>query len=95
MKYKIEIKWAIIFTAVALLWVVFEKNMGWYAENIANHEANSYWFAIIAIAIYVFALLDKKKHLEEGAMTWKQGFMSGLVISIIVALLTPLSQFIS
>ncbi len=49
------------------------------------------FFAIIAIAVYVFALLDKRKRDFGGRMTWIQGFVSGVIISIIVALLSPLT----
>ena len=95
MKYKIEIRWAFIFIVMALVWMVFEKSMGWHGENIAQHETHTNWFAIPAIMIYVFALLDKKKNFYYGNMSWKQGFVSGLIISVIVALFSPLSQIIT
>jgi hypothetical protein len=94
-KYVIEVKWAIVFTVVALLWMVFEKSMGWHDELIADHVFYSNFFSIAAIAVYVLALLDKQKNHYHGVMTWRQGFVAGLVISLLVALLTPLSQWIT
>ncbi len=93
-KYALEIKWGLIFTAVALLWMVFEKAMGWHGEKIAVHATYTNFFAILAIAVFVFALLDKRRQLG-GSMSWKQGFFSGLLITLVVAVLTPLSQWIT
>ena len=92
--YTLEIKWGVLFTVVALLWMVFEKMMGWHSEKIAQHATNTNFFAVVAIIVYVFALLDKRKQLG-GTMTWKQGFISGVIISAVVAILTPLAQWIT
>lgn len=93
-KYSLEIKWALIFTAVALLWMVFEKAMGWHGEKIEQHPIYTNLFAILAIGLFVFALREKRKQLG-GTMTWQQGFISGLIISVIIAILSPLSQWIT
>ena len=94
-KFTIEIKWGIIFTIIALLWMMFEKQMGWHDEKIADHAIYSNFFAILAILVYVQALLDKRKNYYQGYMTYKEGFISGLILSVVVALLTPLSQYIT
>jgi len=94
-KYTTELKWGVIFSLATLLWMYFEKAMGWHGEKIDQHAAMTNFFAIIAIAIYVFALLDKRKRDFGGRMTWIQGFVSGVIISIVVALLSPLTQWIT
>lgn len=91
----IEVKWAIIFTIMMLLWMVVEKMSGLHDVNIADHALYSAFVAIPAIAIYVIALLDKRKNSYNGRMTYKQGVMTGLVITIIVTILTPLTQYIT
>jgi hypothetical membrane protein len=93
--YKTEIKWGVIFTLVMLLWMVFERLMGWHGENIEQHATMSIIFAVVAIAIYVFALLDKRKNDLGGRMTWSQGFASGFWITLVVVVLSPLAQFIT
>lgn len=94
-KYRIEIKWALLFFVIALLWMVFEKLMGWHGDKIADHYLYTNIFMIPAIILYVQALLDKRDNYLGGHMTWLQGFISGSVISIIVAILSPLSQWIT
>ena len=94
-RYKTEVKWSIIFVVVMLLWMGFERLVGLHNEHIANHAVYTNFFAIFAIAMYVFALRDKKKIHFGGEMTWNQGFTTGLIITIIVTLLTPIVQWIT
>lgn len=94
-KYKIEIKWALIFFIVSLIWIFIEKLVGWHDEHIDKHPIYTNFFAVIAIAVYVFALLDKRKNFYDGKMTWMQGFISGIIISVIVAILSPLAQYLT
>lgn len=93
-KRLIELKWGTIFVLALLLWTVFERLMGWHGERIDQHESMTLLFSIIAITIYVFALLDKRNTDFKGFMSWKQGFVSGFFISLVVAILSPLSQVI-
>jgi hypothetical protein len=94
-KIAIEIKWAILFIVVQLVWMVGERVAGLHDENIDKHYIVTNFFAIVAIAVYVLALFDKRKNSYHGKMTWKQGFISGLIITAAVTLLTPLSQYIT
>lgn len=94
-KFKIEIKWAIIFTLMMLSWMVIEKLAGLHDQYIDKHAIFTNFVSIPAIVIYVFALLDKRKSYYGGIMTYKQGFISGLIISLIVTVLSPLTQYIT
>ena len=68
--------------------------MGWHGENIASHMIMTNIFAVFAIAVYVFALLEKRRVHYQGIMSWKEGFLSGLIMTLIITLLTPFSQLI-
>jgi len=94
-KYKVEIKWAIIFFVVSLLWMVFERAVGLHDEHIDKHMIYTNFFAIPAILVFVMALLDKRKTSYGGKMTYKQGLMAGLIITAIVTILSPVSQYIT
>ena len=92
---KIEIKWSIIFVLMSLLWMIVEKISGLHGEHIDKQMIYTNFMAIPAIAIYVFALLDKRKNYYHGFMTYKQGFITGLIITAIVTVLSPLTQYLT
>lgn len=92
---KIEIKWAIVFMLATLIWMLIEKSLGWHDEKIADHAVYSNIFAVVAISVYVFALLDKKQNFYQGQMSYKQGLIAGVVMTFFIVLLSPLSQYIT
>lgn len=91
---KIEIKWAFIFMGSLLLWMVLEKLVGLHGKHIDKHQYLTMLYVIPAIWLYVLALKDKKKNYFNGQMNFKQGFISGLIISVIVTVFSPLTQWI-
>ncbi len=91
---KIEIKWAIIFVIISLLWMLLEKLVGLHSVHIDKHMYLTNLFAIPAIIVYVLALKGKKEKDFNGQMPYKQAFISGLIITAIVALFAPLTQWI-
>lgn len=93
-KYKIEIKWAFIFIVVSLLWMVLEKLCGLHSTHIDKQQYLTLLFIIPAVWVYVLALKDKKKNYYGGVMNFKQGLFCGLIITLIVALFSPLTQWI-
>ncbi|MDA3865193.1 MAG: DUF4199 domain-containing protein [Salinivirgaceae bacterium] len=92
--YKIEIRWAFIFIGSLLLWMLLERLAGLHDEHIDMHQYLTNLYAIPAILLYVFALLDKRKHFYNGEMSYKQGFISGLIITLIVTVFSPLTQLL-
>ncbi|HLV92155.1 MAG TPA: DUF4199 domain-containing protein [Aequorivita sp.] len=92
---KIEVKWALIFSIVGLLWMVLEKISGIHGRYIDYHLYLTNLFAIPAITMMVLALKDKKKNFFKGQMTYKQGLVSGLVLSVLIAIISPLTQWVT
>lgn len=93
-KFKIEIKWAFIFIAMTLAWMALEKLVGLHDKHIEKQYYLTNLYAIPAILIYVFALLDKKKNDFFGLMNYLQGLVSGIIITLIITIFTPLTQWI-
>lgn len=93
--FAIEIKWGIIYIVASLLWMMLEKAVGLHDVHIDKHPMYTMLFLIVAILIYTLAIRDKKKNFFKGEMTWKQGFVSGIVMTIVAAILTPLMQYIT
>jgi hypothetical protein len=89
----IEIRWAFIFTVTAILWAGIEKLMGMHDSKIGSQPMFSILFAVPAIFVYVLALLEIKQKKFNGVMTWKEGVVHGFVMSLFVAVLSPVSQW--
>lgn len=92
---KIEIKWAIIFSVMGLLWMLLEKLVGLHGNYIDYHLYLTNLFAIPAIFVMVMALKDKKRNFYGGNMNYMQGLVSGIILSAIIALISPLTQWIT
>ena len=92
--YSIEIKWAIRFTLLTLAWAIGEKMIGLHDKYIADYFMYSMLFAVPAFLFFYLAVNEKKKYGYTNEMTWKQGFVAGMVISSVIALLNPLSQIV-
>ncbi|MBX2923379.1 MAG: DUF4199 domain-containing protein [Chitinophagaceae bacterium] len=93
-KYRIEIKWAVIFIIMSLLWMLLEKLSGLHSTHIDKHMYLTNLYAIPAVIVMVLALKDKKKNYYQGQMSYTQGLISGVIISAIIALLSPLMQWV-
>jgi prepilin signal peptidase PulO-like enzyme (type II secretory pathway) len=92
---KIELKWALIFSGMTLLWMLIEKLSGLHSTHIDYHMHLTNLYAIPAIWLMVLALRAKKKIFYSGTITYLQGLKSGLVLSLIIAVLSPLTQWIT
>jgi len=93
--FRTEIKWSIIFTLVMLLWTVAERIAGLHSTNIEYHYIVTNFFVIVAVLVYVFALREKRKKDFGGKMNWIQGFISGLILTLGITILTPFAQYIT
>lgn len=94
-KYTHEIKWALYFVLMMLVWMVLERMAGLHDEHIDKHPIITNFVAIPAILMYVFALRQKREKAYGGHMTYKQGFMSGLIMTLVVTIFSPLTQYIT
>jgi hypothetical protein len=90
---KLEVKWALIFSIVSLTWALVEKLGGFHDARLEQHPWFTMLFFFPAVAMYVFAIRDKRKQLG-GAISFKQAFMFGLGVTVIVAALSPLLQWV-
>lgn len=91
----IELKWSIIFTLVGLVWMVLEKAVGLHDQYLDYHMYLTNLFAIPAVWMMVLALKEKKRKVFNGQMSYLQGLISGTVLSLFIAILSPLSQWIT
>lgn len=94
-KIAIEIKWGILFSIATLAWMIVEKSVGLHDVYISKQSIYTNLFGIIAIIIYALAIREKKNVFFQGSLSWRQGFISGVVLSIVIAVLSPIVQYIT
>lgn len=90
-----EIKWSFFFILMMLLWMLMEKLSGLHGEHIDKHMIVTNFVAIPAIAMYVFAFIDKRKRDYDNKMTYKQGLRTGFIMTGIITVFSPLTQYIT
>ena len=94
-KLQIELKWAILFSVALLCWILFEKTMGWYQDEISDFWWLTLFFEPFALLIYLLALREKRRVVYNRKITWAQAILSGVFISFIVAILSPVTEYIA
>ncbi len=94
-EYKIEIKWAVVFSVMMLAWMVLERLTGLHDQHIDQHATFTNFVSVPAIGIYVLALLDKRRQCHRGHMSYGQGVKAGLFLTLFVTALTPLVQWLT
>lgn len=94
-KIYIEFKWAIIFTITVLSWMLLERTLGWQQEESIDLQWLVLLFVPFAFLMYLLEMREKRRRVYGGKMTWLQGFISGVILSVFVALLSPLAQYIT
>ena len=88
-KFKIEFKWASIFTGINLIWIYIEKYLGLHNEYIDYHSIVSL-VMLLPLSLCIFMGLNQKRQdYYKGEMTWQKAFLSGSLLSLLVAGLSP------
>jgi hypothetical protein len=91
-KFRLEIKWGLVFAAMVAVWMGMEKAVGLHDRHIDKHMYYTSLILLPAVAVYLLALLDVRKSRYGGAMTYGQGFRYGLGLTVVIAILSPLNQ---
>ena len=94
-KFKIEFKWAVIMSIIFLAWMTLEKQLGFHDEKIKWQPLFNLLYIFPTFILYFLALNEKKKVYYNGNMNWKQGIISSIIISFIIVIFSPISQFIT
>jgi hypothetical protein len=93
-KFATEIKWGIRYAFLWILWLFIEKSSGYYEAKISDHALYSALFTFVTLFVYFVALKEKKNTFFKGEMTWKQGCITGIFLTVVMTVLTPFCQII-
>jgi hypothetical protein len=92
-QFSIEFRWAFTFLLAQTLWIMLEKTLGFHDEKIQFQPLFSMLFVFVLLIIYVISLREKKAKAYNGNMTWREGFVSGLMLTLIIALFTTMTEY--
>ncbi len=92
--FKIELRWSLLYSLFLLGWMFIESDMGWHDAQIQN-ETLYHFIAVLLLYILAItaAMREKRKNYYERAMTWKEGFICGAMLAVLVTILSPMVQF--
>lgn len=93
--FRIELRWAILFSLVTAIWMFIEQRfLGWHDKHIGSQFENHLMALVIIFGVmFYFAIKEKRTHYYKGEITWKQAFVSGMIVSVFVAILSPLIEY--
>lgn len=88
-KFKIEFKWASIFTGIHLIWIYIEKYLGLHDEYIDYHSIVGLVILLPLCLVIFLNLKEKREEYYKGKMSWQKAFFSGVLVSLLIAGLSP------
>jgi hypothetical protein len=74
--------------------VYFEKVLGYHDEYVSSQAIFSFWLMIPQALIYVASIRQKREKYYGGEITWQKAFISGVVLSAVIAGLSPAAMYI-
>ncbi|WP_127845951.1 DUF4199 domain-containing protein [Psychroflexus aestuariivivens] len=93
-KFEIELKWATAFTAISIAWVYLEKYFGYHDEFVSKQALFSLFLIIPQALIYIVSIRQKRERYYNGTITWQKAFLSGVVLSAVIAGLSPAAIYL-
>lgn len=91
--FKTELTWGIIFSAMMFAWTCLEFATGLHTTHKDLHPILTNLVLFPSVAIYLLALRNVRKTLG-GYMTWLQAIRSGMVMTVIIAVLNPMQMYL-
>ena len=91
----IEVKWAIVFITIQLLWFLGEKIAGLHDGNVDRQVQLTPVLVIIGLIIFYLALREKKEKVFNGNCNFKQAYFSGFNLTVLITVISPLVYYIA
>lgn len=93
-RFKIELKWAFIYAGIVILMAVIGKILGFDNAKIEYSFVFNTLILVPSFAIYLLEAFAKRKS-QQGIITYRQVFRSGVVLSVFIMCLGIFTTVIS
>lgn len=93
--FKTALKYGFLIVIFLFLWLTLEYMVGLHSEHIQFHPIATLLSLIIPLLFLYYGMREAQKSyrgIEE--FTYRKAFLTGLLISLVVAVLSPLGQWI-
>lgn len=91
--WKIEFKWALIFSILSIMWMVLEKILGLHNEYLLYQPYFTSLSLIPLCVIFVLALKERNVKDFEGEVSFRNAFISLFKLSFLITILSPIFYF--
>lgn len=86
MPYPIELRFGILTGLLISAYILTEFFLGFHTAKLEIGEISGYFSGFIPLVTYYFALKQKQRDNYQGSMTFINGVVSGLLITVVVGL---------
>jgi hypothetical protein len=80
---------------VTFVWALIAKVLGFHSDRIASGQIFNTLIIVPSFFAYVFSIIEKSRTRYQGHITFKQGFVSGMMLTLFVTILGPLTPLFS
>jgi hypothetical protein len=92
---KVLAKWAAVHALMFLGWMTAERLLGFHGTRLEQQPVFGALILLPSTALYVLVLLDLKRNVYSGRLSWRQGFSAGCQFTALIVLLSPLTQWLT
>lgn len=86
---KLELKWVSIIIILHIIWHIAERLLGFYSDKALYQGLSSAVFMVVYAGIMYLAVAGLRES-NRGYLNKRQGFLSGLFISLIMVAFAPI-----
>jgi len=90
---KTEVKWAVVYVIMTMVWSLLGKVLGFHDSRIDQGIIFNTLIIIPSVILYVLSMREKKLKYYHGHISYRQSFMSGLILTVFVTVLGPVYPF--
>ncbi len=91
---KPEVNYALFNSAGICIWVLVEYLLGFHSTRMEIGQYTGYLANVIPITMLFLAIRERREKLNGGTLTFGQGMKTGIIISLITAVITTIFMYV-
>ncbi|WP_160164071.1 DUF4199 domain-containing protein [Nafulsella turpanensis] len=91
--FKIALKYGVLIVLFTFIWICLEYWAGLHADYIDYHPLATLLSLVVPLLLLYYAMREAKRE-DDGEFTYGDAFKTGVFVTLVVALLNPLGQWL-